>query len=207
VWRNSRVFGAFLLILSLYLVPGHGQSGSVVKSPTALIVEGARKQLDWGTRYDPAYYAIPYPNGDLPKDKGVCTDVVVRALRNAGYDLQKLIHEDMKANFSKYPQIWGLKGPDRNIDHRRTPNQMTFFQRFGKTLTHQTSQTSISEWQPGDIVFWKLPNGMNHVGILSDRRNRRGLPFVIHNISTTSEEDVLEAWPIIGHYRYPKESS
>ncbi len=192
---------------SLAVVPGPGQSGAASKSAAALIVEGARKQLAWGTRYDPAYYSIAYPNGDLPKDKGVCTDVVVRALRNAGYDLQKLIHEDMKANFSKYPQNWGLKGPDRNIDHRRTPNQMTFFQRFGNTLTHQTQQSSVSAWQPGDIVFWKLPNGMNHVGILSDRRNRRGLPFVMHNISTTAEEDVLEAWTIIGHYRYPKESS
>lgn len=170
----------------------------------AKIVEGAKKQLEWNTRYDPAYYVISYPNGDLPKEKGVCTDVVVRALRHAGYDLQQLMHEDMKANFASYPQNWGAKAADKNIDHRRTPNQMKFFERFGQTLTKEISLQKQNEWQPGNIVFWKLPNGMNHVGILSDKRNPKGFPYVIHNISTTAEEDVIEAWPVIGHFRYPK---
>jgi uncharacterized protein YijF (DUF1287 family) len=176
-----------------------------MKSVADRIVEGAKEQLSWGTKYDPVYYVIPYPNGDLPKDRGVCTDVVIRALRHAGFDLQQLIHEDMRRNFDKYPQNWGHKGPDRNIDHRRTPNQMTFFQRHGLSLTTRVSNSNAHEWMPGDFIFWKLPNGMNHVGVLSDKRNHKGLPLIIHNLSTTREEDVLETWKITGHYRYPKE--
>src|SRR5687768_9589025 len=87
------------------------------------IIDGALAQL--GTKYTTGYFSIDYPNGDLPPDQGVCTDVVVRALRTAGYDLQKLMHEDMKANFGKYPKRYGLSKPDPNIDHRRVPNQIT----------------------------------------------------------------------------------
>lgn len=168
------------------------------------IVASARDQCTWGTRYDPAYFSIAYPGGDLPKTKGVCTDVVVRSLRSAGYDLQVLVHEDMKRNWSAYPKLWGATKPDKNIDHRRTPNQMTYFGRFGQKVTTAVTERTKNEWKPGDIVFWNLTPTIKHVGIVSDNRNASGWPYVIHNLSTTREEDVLTSWPIIGHYRFPK---
>jgi len=167
----------------------------------AKIVAGAKKQF--GTSYDPAYVRIAYPGGDVPRDRGVCTDVVVRALRHANYDLQRLIHEDMKKHFALYPKKWGLKRADSNIDHRRVPNQMQFFERFGQTLTKTAAPSTASQWRAGDIVCWRFSNGLYHTGIVSDRLNAEGLPFVIHNLSTCVEEDCLAAWKIIGHYRYP----
>jgi uncharacterized protein len=151
--------------------------------------------------YDPTYFTIPYPNGDVPKGKGVCTDVVIRAYRKLGIDLQKLVHEDMKANFKAYPQRWGLKGPDKNIDHRRVPNLMTFFTRKGTTLK---TSTVPSDYQPGDIVCWDLGNGILHIGIVSKKKsndNKRYL--IIHNIGAGQVlEDCLFQFKIIGHYRY-----
>lgn len=171
------------------------------------IVAGARAQM--GTLYDPAYCVLPYPNGDVPRGadgipRGVCTDVVVRALRAAGHDLQRLIHQDMKRNFRLYPRKWGLRRPDRNIDHRRVPNQMTFFGRRGQTLTREVSPRTRAQWRPGDIVCWKFDNGLDHTGIVSDKTNARGWPLVIHNLSVCAEEDALTAWRITGHFRYPK---
>jgi uncharacterized protein len=168
-----------------------------------LIVEGARKQLDWGTVYYSAYVKIPYPNGDLPKNRGVCTDVVVRALRHAGYDLQALIHQDMKAAWKQYPRYAAHTKPDLNIDHRRVPNQVVFFKRKGEKLSTALDKTGNDRWMPGDIVAWKLASGLDHVGVLTDRVNSRGLPYVIHNLSTTLEEDCLDRWKIVGHYRFP----
>ncbi len=175
------------------------------RTPAEKIVAGALEQAREGALYTPGYFNIPYPNGDLPRHQGVCTDVVVRALRQAGYDLQKLVHEDMKRNFSQYPQLWGLKKPDPNIDHRRVPNLMCFFQRHGKSLTLEVSQKTLKDWQPGDIVCWRLDNGLYHCGILSSARNANGVPLVVHNISQCTEEDCLTGWKIIGHYRYPKD--
>lgn len=186
-----------LVALLLAVAPG----GSLPTVPER-IVEGARKQLAWGTVYDNAYYRIPYPNGDLPKTKGVCTDVVIRALRHAGFDLQRLIHEDMKLAWKAYPRYAGLNKPDRNIDHRRVPNQRVFWKRHGLVLT--TDPNNKRAWKPGDIVTWKLDNGLDHTGVLTDQLNRKGLPYVVHNLGTTLEEDVLEAWKITGHYRYPR---
>lgn len=173
-------------------------------STAAKIVAGARDQLSWGTTYNGAYVRIRYPNGDVPRKQGVCTDVVIRAYRHAGLDLQKLIHEDMKKAWSSYPRYGGLSRPDTNIDHRRCPNQIAFFKRHGKQLSIRTDGIYKTHWQPGDIVFWKLPNGLDHVGVLTDRRNSKGLPYTVHNLSQPLEEDVLESYKIVAHFRYPK---
>ncbi len=167
------------------------------------IVNGAKQEVIDCVRYDASYVSIPYPNGDVPGDRGACTDVVIRALRAGGYDLQALVHEDMRRNFRLYPKKWGLTAPDSNIDHRRVPNLMVFFSRFGETLPNRTDSES---WQPGDIVCWDLNgNGLTHTGIISDVTGDRGFPLVIHNIGpTTAQTDCLDSWKVIGHYRYPK---
>lgn len=151
--------------------------------------------------YDPTYFKISYPNGDVPADKGVCTDVVIRAYRKLKIDLQQKVHEDMKENFSLYPKIWGLKKPDTNIDHRRVPNLMTFFSRKGKVLSKSNKS---SDYLPGDIVCWDLGRGVTHIGLVVDskeplgRRNR-----IVHNIGAGQViEDMLFDYKIIGHYRY-----
>lgn len=155
--------------------------------------------------YDPQYYRIPYPNGDVAADRGVCTDVVIRAYRKLDIDLQKEVHIDMKANFSKYPSLkkWGLKRPDTNIDHRRVPNLQTFFSRKGSVLSITNKP---EDYSPGDIVTWKLTNGLDHIGIVVSRKSRDGKRRqVIHNIGRGQVvEDVLFSWEITGHYRYQK---
>lgn len=154
-------------------------------------------------KYDPTYFTIPYPNGDVPPDRGVCTDVVIRAYRKLGIDLQKEVHEDMKANFSLYPKNWGLKKPDTNIDHRRVPNLMTYFSRFGAALKKSTDP---NDYKPGDIVTWNLGGGIGHIGIVIDKKsddNQRYL--VVHNIGRGQEiSDCLFQFLITGHYRFKK---
>jgi uncharacterized protein len=167
------------------------------------ILIGAREEVRQATRYDASYQAISYPGGDVDPGWGACTDVIIRALRRAGYDLQVLIHEDMTENFHLYPQIWGLSGPDPHIDHRRTQNQMAFLKRFGKELTMEVSDDTLPEWRHGDLVYWLFPDGQQHTGVISDRTNRRGVPLVIHNSAVTREQDCLLRWEIIGHYRFP----
>jgi len=153
--------------------------------------------------YDPGYYSISYPGGDVPSDRGVCTDVIIRAYRELGIDLQKEVHEDMKANFSKYPAYWGLKRTDTNIDHRRVPNLIMFFKR-------QTTPKPISvrpeDYMPGDIVFWNLGRGISHVGIVVNKRSADGERYlVVHNIGRGQVvEDCLFEFEIIGHYQYEK---
>jgi len=151
--------------------------------------------------YDPAYFSIPYPNGDVPADKGVCTDVIIRAYRKLGIDLQKKIHEDMRANFSKYPTRWKMKRPDRNIDHRRVLNQAKFFSRFG---TVKKISDKGTDYLPGDIVTWDLGNGITHVGIVTDRMSRdKSRPLIVHNIGKGQVlEDCLFSFNITGHYCY-----
>ncbi len=173
----------------------------------ARIVHGAKEEARRGVQYDPTYRVIPYPGGDVPRDRGVCTDVVIRALRAAGYDLQKLIHEDMRRHFALYPRRYGLRRPDRNIDHRRTPNQQVFFARHGTTLPKAITGRAAATWLPGDLVYCRLPNGLGHTGVLSDVRGPSGLPMVLHNMSVAVEEDVLSAWEITGHYRYPPDGA
>ncbi|OEC40831.1 DUF1287 domain-containing protein [Pseudomonas sp. 1D4] len=164
------------------------------------LVEAARTQVGVTLGYDPTYRRIAYPGGDVPMATGVCTDVVIRALRAQGLDLQQRVHEDMRRHFSAYPRHWGLKRPDPNIDHRRVPNLMTWFDRQGLSL--KVGQVA-ADYQPGDIVTWDLGRGLQHIGIISDRRSREGTPLALHNIGQgTREEDILFRWPILGHYRF-----
>lgn len=165
------------------------------------MLEGAIAQAGVTTEYDPAYVALEYPGGDVPEKTGVCSDVVVRAFRKAGIDLQKEVHEDMKAARSEYPTKWGAIGPDKNIDHRRVLNLMKYFERKGKSLA---ISDAAGDYQPGDIVAWELTNGVDHIGIVtnmvSDSDNRF---LIVHNIGAgTRIEDVLLAWTIKGHYRF-----
>jgi uncharacterized protein YijF (DUF1287 family) len=174
----------------------------VTDKVAAKIVQASHVQI--GTRYNARYEVISYPGGDVNQSGGACTDVVIRSLRAAGYDLQKLMHEDMKQHFRLYPQKWGLSHPDKNIDHRRVPNQMTFFARFGQMLTTRVNASTLKTWQPGDIVCWDMQNGQLHTGIVSDGLSPSGVPLVIHNGWLCVEDDSLTRWKIIGHYRYPK---
>ncbi len=151
--------------------------------------------------YDPGYYVIDYPGGDIPEGRGVCTDVIVRAYRALGLDLQKTVHEDMQANFAKYPQNWGLNYPDKNIDHRRVPNLMKFFERQNASL----EITDKAEgYLPGDIVCWDLGGGITHIGIVVNRKTPDYQRYlIVHNIGEGQNlEDCLFKFKIIGHYRY-----
>ncbi|MFG6686194.1 DUF1287 domain-containing protein [Mariniflexile sp. HNIBRBA6329] len=153
--------------------------------------------------YDPSYFSIPYPNGDVPANKGVCTDVVIRAYRKMGFDLQKEVHEDMKTNFSLYPKIRGLKTTDKNIDHRRVPNLMTYFERQGakKPITNNTK-----DYIPGDVVCWNLGGAITHIGIVVNKKSNDGKRYlIVHNIGSGQVlEDCLFDFKIIGHYRFKK---
>lgn len=153
--------------------------------------------------YDPSYYNIKYPNGDVPKGSGVCTDVVIRAYRKLGIDLQKEVHLDMKANFNLYPKNWGLKHTDKNIDHRRVPNLMVFFKRFGK---EKPITNNPSDYKTGDIVCWNLGGGITHIGIVVNQKSRDGKRnLIVHNIGNGQVmEDILFDYKIIGHYTYAK---
>jgi uncharacterized protein YijF (DUF1287 family) len=165
------------------------------------IIDGASDQVGKTTSYDPSYQRLEYPNGDVPLETGVCSDVIVRAFRKGGIDLQKDVHEDMKSNFSSYPTKWGLSSPDKNIDHRRVPNLQTFFDRKGKAVP---TGNDAENYLPGDVVTWDLGGGVDHVGLVSNvwyKPSQRYL--IIHNIGAgTRMEDVLFTWKITGHYRY-----
>ncbi len=159
----------------------------------------ARRQIGVTVAYDPSYVQLDYPMGDVPAGRGVCTDVVIRAFRLNGLDLQQAVHEDMKRNFGKYPKIWGLKRPDRNIDHRRVPNLMSFFERQGWSVP---ISREAADYLPGDIVTCLVGYTLPHIFIVPDRRNKHGRPLIIHNIGRgTQEEDGLFDYRITGHYR------
>lgn len=184
------------LVLILCLCATSGFAGVV---PSRL-AEAARAQVGVTVTYDPAYTPLAFPGGDLPRDRGVCTDVVVRALRDGwGIDLQLAVNRDMEAEFSAYPPLWGLDRPDRNIDHRRVPNLQALFVRVGADLPLADAPMP---YLPGDIVTWTLPGDLNHIGIVSDRRAGDGTPLILHNIGAGArEEDILFAYPMTGHYR------
>ena len=167
------------------------------------LADSAMVLTSYDVIYDPSYYSIAYPNGAVPAGRGVCTDVIIRAYRMFGVDLQKEVHEDMKANFDEYPDNWGLSRPDRNIDHRRVPNLMEFFGRHGETLPITNNP---EDYKPGSIVCWNLGGGFLHVGIVSAEKTPDGLRYmIIHNIGRGQvAEDVLFNYEIIGHYRYTK---
>lgn len=151
--------------------------------------------------YDPAYYSIEYPNGDVPADRGVCCDVIIRAYRIMGIDLQKEVHEDMSEHFNHYPRLWGLESPDPNIDHRRVPNLMAYFKRHGevKEITRDPG-----DYSPGDIVCWNLGGSVTHIGIVVALRSEKWDGYqVVHNIGAGQVlEDCLFDFTIIGHFYY-----
>ncbi|MEI2743177.1 MAG: DUF1287 domain-containing protein [Candidatus Competibacter sp.] len=187
-----------LLLLAALAAPARGQPG-------LCLVEAARKQIGVTQLYDSRYVKLAYPGGDVPPERGVCTDVIVRAYRQLGIDLQRLVHEDMRRDGSAYPKLWGLKRPDPNIDHRRVPNLARFFTQQGQSMP---AGTEPDAYLPGDLVTWRLPAGIPHIGIVSDRRSETGTPLVIHNIGAGAVEDnILLAFTITGHYRYFPELS
>ena len=166
------------------------------------LLESAIEQTKVTKEYNPKYVVIAYPNGDVPAETGVCTDVVIRAFRKAGVDLQKEVHEDMSGNFSVYPTKWSLKSPDPNIDHRRVPNLQIFFSRKGKSVP---ITNKAKDYNPGDVVAWDLDGkGMTHIGIVSNIFNEKTKRYlIVHNIGAGAQaEDKIFDWKIIGHYRY-----
>lgn len=183
----------FLMLISIGL-SAHGQNTNALAEAALLLTKDE-------VTYDPAYFSIPYPNGDVPASKGVCTDVVIRAYRKIGIDLQRLVHQDMKANFHLYPKYWGLKRTDTNIDHRRVPNLIVFFKRFGNSLP---KSKNASDYKAGDIVCWQLPGNLYHIGLVSNKKSANGTPLIVHNIGAGQVlENMLFDFPVIGHYYYP----
>lgn len=168
-------------------------------SSALTLPEAARQQIGVTVTYDPSYVSLPYPGGDVPQDRGVCTDVVIRALRLMGLDLQQAVHEDMKAHFAAYPQLWGLKRPDKNIDHRRVPNLQTYFTRRGWA---RPLSADPADYRAGDIVTCLIGDTLPHIMVVSDRRTSDGTPLIIHNIGNgTQEEEDLFSFSLTGHYR------
>jgi len=167
----------------------------------ARLVDAAMDRLSHRVTYDGSYRRIDYPNGDVPEHVGVCTDLVVRAYRVLGIDLQQLVHEDMAGEFSAYPALWGLTRPDSNIDHRRVPNLQAFFERNGQAVPETRKP---EHYLPGDLVTWMLPGNLPHIGIVVARRTPDGRrPLVVHNIGAGPEmDDSLFDYPVTGHYRY-----
>ena len=178
-------------------------SSTALANTTQNVTEAALERTKAKVTYDGRYFSIPYPKGDVPSHLGVCTDVVIRAYRKLGIDLQQLVHEDMRANFSAYPKRWGLRKPDRNIDHRRVPNLETFFTRRG--FARKISKDE-ADYLPGDLVTWDLDPShreLPHIGILVPNPQGPGQPWVVHNIGAGPElSNSLFSWKITGHFRF-----
>ncbi len=183
---------------------GHEGAGAVPPAGTPdyglALAEAARQETLRAVTYDPSYFRIPYPNGDVPADRGVCTDVLVRSFRRLGLDLQKSVHEDMAAHFGRYPHRWGLSGPDPNIDHRRVPNLVVYFGRFGRRLP---ASGNPADYRPGDVVAWDL-GGRPHIGIVAAACAPDGVtPLIVHNVGAGQVmEDCLFEWPVTDHFRF-----
>jgi uncharacterized protein YijF (DUF1287 family) len=187
--------------------PGQGPAAqALTRKPISAIpqitkiVDSAIEQTGYTFEYDPAYVKLAYPNGDVPRERGVCADVIVRAFRSAGVDLQKEVHEDMSRHFGEYPAKWGARKPDSNIDHRRVPNLMTLFTRKAKSVP---VSKKASDYLPGDVVAWELDNHLLHIGLVTDAvADSTQNYLVVHNIGAGAKiEDVLMSWKVIGHYR------
>ena len=185
-----------ILCLALFMAPT-----ALAASSADAVVSAALERTKVSVRYDPAYVSLSYPGGDVPADTGVCTDVIIRTYRNAfNFDFQKAIHEDMRANFKAYPKNWGLKRPDKNIDHRRVPNIERFLKRKGAALA---ITKNAEDYLPGDIVSWRLGGSLPHIGIVSEKKSEWGTPLIIHNIGAGPvEDDLLFNTPINGHFRF-----
>lgn len=169
--------------------------------PRDLVINAAVEQIGLTIHYDPSYRAIPYPGGDIPPERGVCSDVLIRAFRAARVDLQVLVHEDMARSFQAYPNIWGLARPDPNIDHRRVLNLMRFFERQATILA---PSPEAADYLPADVVAWRLASGSYHIGLVTGFKPPDAKrPLIVHNIGAgTMLEDILFSFEIIGHYRY-----
>lgn len=191
-----------LAVILAFSSSGHADT-TAADNISANLVRAAKERTLHGVRYDGQYYSIPYPNGDVPQNIGVCTDLVIRSFRKLGVDLQQKVHEDMLANFDLYPskRLWGLTAPDKNIDHRRVPNLQVFFSRYGMRLD---TSADTADYQPGDLVTWSLPGNLPHIGIIVDELSGDGRrPLVAHNIGRgPAIDDILFAYPVTGHYRY-----
>jgi hypothetical protein len=186
-------FSLILTVSALLSLAAHGTTNQTAVVKAALAQEGVT------TQYDPAYTRLGYPGGDVPRERGVCADVIVRSFRAAGVDLQVLVHDDMRKNFATYPQQWKLKKPDPNIDHRRVLNLETYFTRAGKAVAITDNP---ADYLPGDVVSWRLANGLPHIGLVGANKTRDGRPLVIHNIGAGARlEDVLFSFKIAGHFR------
>ncbi len=193
--KTLKVYSGFLVFLWFF-------SGQIhAKTFTEKLVTAARERTQHLVIYNGAYKKIKYPNGDVSDHIGVCTDVIIRSYRKLGIDLQKKVHEDMLKNFKLYPNIWGLKKADSNIDHRRVPNLQTFFSRFGKQLP---VSHNADDYHAGDIVTWMVGGSRPHIGLVVDEKSADGKrPLIVHNIGWgPTMEDMLFHYPVTGHYRY-----
>jgi len=198
-----RDFATRYALTVLILVCGLQLGVATAESFSQQFIAAAIERTTANVRYDDGYYYIPYPNGDVPPNIGVCTDVVVRTYRALGVDLQQLVHEDMTDHFALYPseRIWQLDKPDPNIDHRRVPNLEVFFSRFGETLP---ITNDAKDYKPGDIVTWRMRGNRPHIGIITDLdAPSDGTPLIVHNIGKGPQLDnILFSYRISGHYRY-----
>ena len=194
-----KTFGVVGLLFTISLINSADADGLSISSEQ--LVVAALERTQHFVVYDGSYRSIDYPMGDVPKNIGVCTDVIIRSYRQVGIDLQQLVHEDMRSNFDKYPNHWGLKRPDTNIDHRRVPNLERFFERHGQILSITDKP---QDYKPGDIVSWRLDGGLPHIGIVSDKKSKKsGNYMIVHNIGLGPRlDDVLFSYKIVGHYRY-----
>lgn len=203
--RRSASAAAGVILLLLAALAGDASAQQAAPGATAAatkLVAAARAQVGVTTIYDPAFVKLGFPGGDLGRERGVCTDVVIRAYRDAfGLDLQRLVNEDMRAHFASYPTTWGLKAPDPSIDHRRVLNLRVFFKRKGRELP---ATAKPGDYRPGDLVTQLLPGNLPHIAVVSDLRSPDGeRPLVVHNIGAgTRVEDTLLAYRITGHYRF-----
>ena len=200
----------FLLTVIAFFTCGQNQQENVlIQNPKTFeerLSNAAISIIDKNVVYTPDYVSIKYPNGDVPAKTGVCTDVVIRAYRKLGIDLQKEVHEDMKANFNKYPNLkkWGLKTTDTNIDHRRVPNLEVFFERKGKKLAVTQNP---NDYKTGEIVTWMIGGKLPHIGIITNKKSSDGKrPMIVHNVGGGQVlEDCLFSYDIVGHFRYYKQ--
>lgn len=177
---------------------------SIIEKPNSFaekLSNAAISIIDKDIVYTPDYVSIKYPNGDVPAKTGVCTDVIIRAYRKLGIDLQKEVHEDMKANFSKYPKTWGLTKTDTNIDHRRVPNLEVFFERKGEKLK---VTKNASDYKTGELVTWMINGKLPHIGIVTHLKSEDGKQnLIVHNVGGGQVlQDCLFSYEIVGHYRY-----
>ena len=192
-----------LITIAFFTCSQKNKNVATVKTFEEKISDAALSIIDASIQYDPTYFSIKYPNGDVPANKGVCTDVVIRTFRKLSIDLQKEVHEDMISNFSKYPKIWKLKKPDTNIDHRRVPNLEVFFERKGTKLL---ISKNANDYKTGEIVTWLIGNKLPHIGIVTAKKSLDGKrPMLVHNVGGGQVlEDCLFSYEIVGHFRYGK---